>query len=482
MIAAGRELSAALLTMPTLRRVIFWTIGTAGLAIIAAGGWLAASGQGHAIWIQANERSPNEVIRYLKRRLEGHPKLEAVLLPPLHAAQRHVEREPPPGPLPTLGKGQQAQALPPVRGLGATLRVNTPQAIREALLKATPGTQIVIAPGLYPFNTKLRVGQGGLADAPIALRAEQPGTVWLEFAQEEGVLVDKPHWVFENLHIRGTCQRHDDCEHAFHVVGRARHTLIRNNHISDFNAHIKVNGTNGDWPDHGQLAFNTLTNTGVRNTHNPVVPLDLVGASHWRVTDNLVTNFVKGSGNQVSYGLFMKGAGEGGRIERNLVVCTPAGMSQPGARVGISFGGGTTDPQSCRVDGCQAGEHFNGLAANNVVAHCNDVGLDVNRSRDISLVHNTLINTAGIGVRHAVSTARAAGNLLEGRVMARNGAELQDRLNAALNPTRHLMDADRLDLRWREPVEPVPVPEGLRTDFAGKSRAAMDAPGAVGLP
>ena len=46
----------------------------------------------------------------------------AEAVPPLHAAQRHVEREPPPGPLPTLGKGQQAQALPPVRGLGATLR------------------------------------------------------------------------------------------------------------------------------------------------------------------------------------------------------------------------------------------------------------------------------------------------------------------------------------------------------------------------
>ena len=34
-----------------------------------------------------------------------------------------------------------------------------------------------------------------------------------------------------------------------------------------------------------------------------------------------------------------------------------------------------------------------GLAANNVVAHCNDAGIDVNRSSQIALAHNTLINT-----------------------------------------------------------------------------------------
>ncbi len=243
----------------------------------------------------AQERSPQEWIRYLLRRLEGHPKLEAVLVPPLHAAQRHIEREPPPGPLPSLGKGQQAQSLlPSVSGLTQTLRVDTPQAIREALLNAQPGTQIVVAPGLYPFSTKLRLGHDGQPGAPIALRAAQPGTVWFTFEQVEGVLVDKPHWVFENLDIRGTCTRHEDCEHAFHVVGRATHAVIRNNRLSDFNAHIKVNGWDGHWPDHGQLLHNTLTNSNPRETIKSVTPFDLVGASHWRVEDNWVTHFVKG--------------------------------------------------------------------------------------------------------------------------------------------------------------------------------------------
>ena len=133
MIAAGRELSAAPQAMQHLRRVIFWLILTTVLVVGSAAAWLAGTDQGQTLWAQAAQHSPQSLIRYLKRRLEGHPKLEAVLLPPLHAAQRHIEREPPPGPLPTLGKGQQAQALPPVRGLATTLRVDTPQAIRDAL-------------------------------------------------------------------------------------------------------------------------------------------------------------------------------------------------------------------------------------------------------------------------------------------------------------------------------------------------------------
>lgn len=470
--------------MPKRRRVIVWGMAAvacvvlataaAGLAVLTLLGTTPAR-----VWAEASARTPNEVIRYLKRRLEGHPRLEAVLLPPLHAAQRRIEREPPPGPLPDLGKGQRPEPLAPVRGLTQTLRVDTPQAIREALLQATPGTQIVIAPGLYPFSTKLRLGQDGRMDAPIALRAERPGTVFLAFSQVEGVLVDKPHWVFENLQIQGECRAHSDCEHAFHVVGRGHHTAIRNNHISDFNAHIKVNGLEGDWPDHGELRHNTLTNQGVRQTHNPVALLDLVGASHWRVADNHVTNFIKGSGNQVSYGLFMKGAGEGGRVERNLVVCTPSGISQPGARIGISFGGGTTDPAACRVAGCARGEHFRGVATHNVVAHCNDVGLDVNRSVDIDLRQNTLINTAGIGVRHAVSSARVAGNLLEGQVVGRDGARVSELDNETMEASAQLRDADRLDLRWREAPATVQISEEDHEDFSGEQRDSADAPGAI---
>ncbi|WP_439115332.1 hypothetical protein [Hydrogenophaga sp.] len=352
-------------------------------------------------------------------------------------------------------------------------------ALREAMLKALPGTRIVVSPGLYPVGQTLKVGQGGRVGAPIVLSARQPGTVWLAFSQVEGILVDQPHWVFENLHIRGECGKHDDCEHAFHVVGHGALTTIRNNHITNFNAHIKVNGLRGHWPDHGLVAFNTLTNTSARQTAKPVVMLDLVGASHWRAEDNLVTHFTKAQGNQISYGLFMKGASEGGRMERNLVVCSPENISGPGVRVGISFGGGTTHPTACRDGSCANDEHRHGLAANNIVAHCNDTGLDVNRSSQILLAHNTLINTSGIGLRGTPAQARAYGNLYEGVAQTRNGGWLQAEMNEILVPSQMFMNADGFNFHGLRLPPPVPHHPAVTNDFYLATRTPLSLPGAL---
>lgn len=50
------------------------------------------------------------------------------------------------------------------------------------------------------------------------------------------------------------------------LVGRADHFTARNNTIVDFNAHFKVNGHQGDFPDHGAITGNTITNTAIRTT------------------------------------------------------------------------------------------------------------------------------------------------------------------------------------------------------------------------
>jgi len=466
--------------MRRLTRWIAWLALLALLLAAAAAALLVFTPTGQNLVAEARSRSPQELIRYLKRRLEGHNKLEAVLLPPLHAAQRHFEREPPAGPLPTLGKGQQAQALKNgTQGITQELRVDSPQSIRQALLDAKPGTRIVVAPGLYPFSLKMRLGNDGRSGAPIVLSAEQPGTVWFQFGQVEGILVDRPHWTFENLDIRGVCERHDDCEHAFHVVGKAAFTTISNNRITDFNAHIKVNGNEGEWPDHGLVAHNTLTNTRPRETLKSVVPFDLVGANHWRVQDNLVSNFAKRDGNRVSFGIFMKGASEGGRIERNLVICSPSDISRPGARVGISFGGGGTDPGLCRNNACHAFEHRLGLAANNIVAHCNDTGLDVNQSNQVVLAHNTLINTSGVATRGTLAQARLYGNLYEGVARARNGSRITAEFNETLQHSSAFLNTDGLLLSWQKMPERVPSLKSLQDDFYRQPRGPGSLPGAL---
>ena len=467
-------------TMHSKTRRNLW-IATTGLLLAVVGtlaAGLAVTGISLSqVWEQGDMRRPAELIRYAKLRLLGHEELEFVLLPVLHFAQRHYERPTSGQPLPSLGKGQQPADPKQYRPVADVVARN-PAELQAALLKAQPGQIIELAVGTHRFNQKIRIGGAGLAASPITVRAAAVGTTVIEFNTTEGFLVNQPYWVFQDLVIRGVCKADDDCEHAFHVVGKAEHTTLRNIHMEDFNAHIKVNGFNGDWPDHGLVAHCTLANTHPRNTGRPVTFFDLVGASYWKVTDNLVSNFVKGLGNKVSFGIFMKGASEGGRIERNLVICSPENISGPGARVGISFGGGGTGPSVCRDGSCAQFEHNGGLAANNIVAHCNDSGLDVNHSSQITLAHNTLINTSGIDLRGSPTQALAYGNLHEGNVRARDGAMLRSEMNQPMRAPSVYDNADRLLLKWRAAPENIPSLRGVPTDFCVQARADGTLPGA----
>jgi hypothetical protein len=302
--------------------------------------------------------------------------------------------------------------------------------------------------------------------------------VHIEFNAQEGFVVAHPYWVFENLGIQGVCKDHTSCEHAFHVVGNGAHLVVRNNLIVDFNAHFKINGLDGNWPDNGLLQHNTITNSGPRNTGNPTTLFDLVGANHWQVLDNVVSNFVKNGSNGISYGIFMKGASSGGRIERNLVICTPQNVSQPGVRVGISFGGGTTGQAYCR-DGRCAAEHTAGLAANNIVAHCNDSGIDVNMSTGIVIAHNTLINTAGIDVRSGPASATLHGNLLEGQMRQRKGGQAKLVMNEIAVMANVFENPNALNLAWRKVPDNIPSIDLVPKDFYEQARGNATLPGAL---
>jgi nitrous oxidase accessory protein NosD len=443
------------------------------------------------------EPAPSEIIRYAKRRLSGHPTLEFFTLPLLHAWRVQVER-PVADRLPSLGKGQQAGGLQPqaylqngqpipseaVSGSGdnfdqAPRKILTSMdEIEQALRHAQPGQVLEILPGTYFMSKTIQIAQGGLPGRPIVVIAKVPGSVVIESTAEEGFHVNAPFWVFENLVIRGKCREHSQCEHAFHVVGNARGTVIRNNRIEDFNAHIKVNGLNGVFPDNGLIQYNTLTNSSARATANPVTPIDIVAASNWQVVDSHISNFIKGDGNQISFGVFMKGGGRNGHIERNLIIGTLNDVSQPGIRVGLSFGGGGTDVNVCRDKQCIT-EHSAGIAANNIVAHCNDFGIYVNASNQSLVAYNTLINTSGIDVRFTASSAVVYANLLDGLVRSRDGAQLEQEMNIRSGLRNVFADADQLDLTFRRrPVE-APTYDKISTDFCMHSRAALSPPGAL---
>jgi hypothetical protein len=244
---------------------------------------------------------PRRLAPYLEHRASGHrAEIEAAArfaASVLVALDRGGERFRAPVPIPRRS-GATTTANP---GAPNVVAVTSVEEALRAIARAKPGDAITFVPGIYRFRgSYIAADAPGTETAPIVVRAVAAGSVVLEFDMVEGFLVTAPYWTFENLTIRGVCRDHSDCEHAFHVVGAAVHFVARHNDVADFNAHFKINGTGGAFPDHGVIEGNTLHNGTVRDTGNPVTPIDLVAASHWRIRGNRISDFAKAQSDRIS--------------------------------------------------------------------------------------------------------------------------------------------------------------------------------------
>ncbi|MGZ9709898.1 right-handed parallel beta-helix repeat-containing protein [Glaciimonas sp. GNP009] len=380
---------------------------------------------------------PRELSPYITHRASGHNPLITNVGNWLAQTLLAADRGNPLPPIPLMWRiGAQHRALQPLPSSdsNADKLVSTPAEFVEALKQAHAGEVITLLPGRYHFDHTIAINQVGSSTARITVRAVRPDTVFLDFKMVEGFKVSEPYWTFENLNIRGVCTPQTDCEHAFHIVGNATYFIARNNTIVDFNAHFKINGEDHHFPDNGLIDGNTLTNTSVRQTDNPVTLVDLVAASHWRISHNLITDFMKADGNQVSYGAFVKGGGSDNRIEQNIIVCEYLLPSSPGQRVGLSLGGGGTGPQYCRDERCIT-EQDGSIIQSNLIASCSDDGIYLNRAATSKILHNTLIDTGGISVRFAESTADIQGNLVDGLIRTRDGGLMRATENLTTSAT-----------------------------------------------
>lgn len=302
--------------------------------------------------------------------------------------------------------------------------VNNGEELLTALLQALPGDVITLQPGTYNFSRdKINVSAGGTVQHPVIVRAEKLGQVFLELDAIEGFYIDSPYWAFENLDIAGTCESDDYCDHAFQIVGHGKGFVLRNSRIHEFNSPIKANAfTNGNvekiHPDGILLEANSFYNARARRTSHPVTFIDVVGVNHVIVSNNLIADFQKNGGDYISYGAQIKGNSASGVFEKNLVVCE-YGITG-GVRVGLSFGGGGTGEEFFR-DKRTEFEHINGIARNNIVMYCSDVGLYLNKAKGTKVLNNTFYETTGIDVRFPESTALVVNNLVSGRIWDRNG-------------------------------------------------------------
>lgn len=123
----------------------------------------------------------------------------------------------------------------------------------------------------------------------------------------------------------------------------------------------------------------------------------------------------------------------------------------------------------------------------NLVASCSDAGIYVNRGAASRILDNTLLDTAGVQVRFADSSARIDGNLVDGGLVARDGGRLdlgQNRVTPialtylGYHPQRRLFaDPATLDLRWKDEASRR-AGAAAGPDLCGAARPASAAYGA----
>ncbi len=457
--------------------------------LVSVVGLIALGGLAYAL--DRFGRTPREWAPYLDRRARNHNPIIVHTVSAVTAWLRYADGLP--------GAGQEAVTwtgastdrpmlpTPPLEPRQLRL-IGSVEQLREALRSVQPGDVLEMLPGTYRIGyPALSAAAAGRAGAPITLRAARLGFVTFESDTVEAFSVRGPYWVFENLDIRGVCGSDADCEHAFHVVAGASHVVIRNNRLTDFNAHLKINGENGSFPDDGRIEFNTITDDRPRSTSNPVTPIDMVGNDGWVVSGNLITDFIKADGDDVSYGAFAKGAGSHNMFEGNVVLCEDKLRGFPGERIGLSFGGGGTGAEYRRDIGKSGLEQSASIMRDNLIAFCSDVGIYLNRSAGSAIEGNTLIDTAGIVSRFPESSAEISNNIVDGVIRGRDGGGVSGGGNAqspllglflGWHPQRALFsDPARLNLAWRDPPPQQPGAPGV-ADLCGKVRGAMARPGA----
>ncbi len=371
----------------------------------------------------------------------------------------------------------------------ADLRVSDVDALRAAIRDARPGDTITLADGVYPISGNITCATDARS-APITVRAASALGAHLRFDAPEGFKVNAAGWRFEDLKIEGACATDSACEHAFHLAGDADQVVLARNTVWNYNAHLKSNGA-GDprqFPDDVLIEGNTFYNDAPRQTSNPVTPIDVVGGKRWIIRANLIYDFAKAQGNNISYGAFLKGGSRDGLIERNLILCEREHTGF--TRIGLSIGGGGTSPDSICEGGSCTPEHQGALVRNNIVARCPEsLGLYVNKGQNTRVFHNLFYDVTGVDIRFASSSADVRYNVMSGRLRTRDGASMTQEHNlteASLAqwmswftaPAQGDFTLTGLPDTAQAPLDAVP------DDFCGQPRGQGDAPGATqrGVP
>ena len=314
-----------------------------------------------------------------------------------------------------------------------TVLVDTAADLRQALRNAEAGRVIEILPGDY-FLPSLTLRNHGDADAPIVVQAAVPGTVTLWSRHTTLLKLYGAHWQIKHIDFQGN----STANHALHIVQGADAVVVEGNRFQNFHAAIKANGEGNprQFPDNVRIIRNIFINDTPRDTHWPVVPIDIIGGRNWDISENFIADIAHAPQRQGrnTSAAFVKGGAYGATFDRNLVICE--WRHHGGQRVGLSLGGGGTRSGAFDRRGmehCGSGDCPETRASrmtNNIILNCpEEPGIYLNNASDSLIANNTVYNAFGIQARFPHTQAEVVDNLLSGTVWERHDGQVNGQNN-----------------------------------------------------
>ena len=129
------------------------------------------------------------------------------------------------------------------------------------------------------------------------------------------------------------------------------------------------------------------------------------------------------------------------------------------------------------------------MIQSNLISSCSDEGIYLNRASTSKIVHNTLIDTAGITVRFPESSADVEGNMVDGLIRSRDDGLLRENDNittpntflyAGFHPThRYFSNVHRMDFSWRTTPPMRNILSSNTVDLCGFTRQSPTPYGAL---
>ncbi|WP_423822972.1 right-handed parallel beta-helix repeat-containing protein [Salinisphaera sp. SPP-AMP-43] len=312
-----------------------------------------------------------------------------------------------------------------------TVTVSSLSGLQKAIDRAVAGETIVIQPGVYAQTR------------PIVIRNKQQLTIAGATKHYQDVVLRGPGMDDDRLYTNIRLDNADNVTIENLTVRDSYYHGIQITHDSDgFIAdHVRAldNGESGfkvtspahghgpaAYSDHGTIENSVIgfTTAGRRDV---VEGVDIVAGNGWHLLGNHFDHIRRTDGGP-AYAAFAKGNAHATVFADNLV---------ENSFIGLSFGGGGTDPVFFR-NGQTRFETRGGIIRNNLIRDTDDAGIYLNKARDFLVQGNIVLRngtgTGAIEARFPQSHGTIRHNRISSVVKERNAASVHVRGNIKIAP------------------------------------------------